>query len=220
MITEGTKRRRVDTRMYGDVAFNILDRMSLGKYLWYVDVRRDVDDMVYLEVSADKVPCPNRDCPQNPFLGKDDAHVLSWLGNRLKRLASEEAAYGKWPDGWWNRTNDARLTWLCCDGGVTVADAYKVYEELKGLTKGAGDPRIFGKAAPRGTVEGRKAKAKAKAEAKAEYAKEIAELRAEREKFEKAMNARFDAAWKKFYGKVLEIDPEDRQYAFAASARV
>ena len=212
--------RRVNTRMYGNLAFMILDRMhgDLGKYLWYVDVRRDVDDMVYFEVSTRKVSYPSRDCPQNPFLEKDDAHVLSWLGNRLKRLASEEAAYGKWPDGWWNRTNDVRLTWLCGDGDVTVADAYKVYEELKGLTKNANDPRIFGKAASRETVEDRKAKAKAKAAAKAEYAKEIAKLRVEREKFEKALNAKRDAVWKKFYNKVFKIDPDDKSYAFAATS--
>lgn len=82
--------RRVNTRMYGNLAFMILDRMhgDLGKYLWYVDVRRDVDDMVYFEVSTRKVSYPSRDCPQNPFLEKDDAHVLSCpfsaaLGGRM-----------------------------------------------------------------------------------------------------------------------------------------
>lgn len=206
--------------MYGNMAFMILDRMhgSLGKYLWYVDVRRDVDDMVYFEVSTYRVSYPNKDCPQNPFLEKDDAHVLSWLGNRLKRFASKGAADSNWPDGWWNRTNDTRLTYLCGDGDVTVADAYKVYEELKGLTKNTNDLRIFGKPAPCETVKDRKDKAKAKAAAKAEYMKEIAKLRAEREKFVKALNAKHDAAWKKFYNKVFEIDPDDKSYAFATTS--
>ena len=206
--------RRIDTCMYGQAAFDVLSNLGFGKYCWFIDVRRDVDDMVYFEVSDKKIPNPSRDFPQNPFVGLDSRRSLLWIASRLKREVAQWAEYQKWKDGWWREKNDEKLGWLTPD--TTVSDAYAVHACLSG--KKPRSAEIGGKAAPRETVEDRKAKAEAKAAARAEYMKEIAKLRAEREKFEKALNAKRDAVWKKFYNKVFEIDPDDKSYAFAATS--
>ena len=117
--------RRIDTCMYGQAAFDVLYNLGFGKYCWFIDVRRDVDDMVYFEVSDKKISKPSRDFPQNPFVGLDDRRSLLWIASRLKRKVAQWAEYQKWKDGWWREKNDEKLGWLTPD--TTVSDAYAVH---------------------------------------------------------------------------------------------
>lgn len=76
----------------------------------------------------------------NPFLNMADAKIKSWFADKLKAIVKHEEkdSGGK---NWWKRDNMQELDYLSSmykdnDGAfktatVTVADAYKVYDNLK-----------------------------------------------------------------------------------------
>ncbi len=77
----------------------------------------------------------------NPFFNMTDAKIKNWFANKLKAVVKteEKDSGGK---NWWKRDNMQELDYLSRrykdDEGVfktatvTVADAYKVYDRLKG----------------------------------------------------------------------------------------
>lgn len=216
------KTRRINTGMYGQRAFDILDslhgQMSDGywenkkynKYWLNFDVRRDADDRVYFEVSIspDRFWCGRY--MKNPFAGMDATRFKSWLAGRLRKMIGVEAAHKKWPDGWWSRTNTGlESQYLSDDLDVRVSDIYRVYDELKGKTGAYRDERIIGNRAPAETVRARKALARAKKKAKAVYdAKRVALDRLfekARKKYEDAKNA----LWEDYHDKVKALDPNN-----------
>lgn len=219
--------RRITTRMYGQRAFDILDslhgQMSDGywenrnydKYWTNFDVRRGMDDMVYFEVSAGPGEYWGEKYVKNPFAGMDDAKFKAWLAGRLRKMIGVEAKDMKWPAGWWSRTNTGLESgYLNRELDVTVADVYRVYDELKGRAGAFRDERIAGRPAPAETVRARKELARAKKEAKAAYDAQRAELdrlfEAAREEYEAAQNeyeANKTALWKDYYDKVRALDP-------------
>ena len=86
---------------------------------------------------------------KNPFAGMDAAKFKSWLAGRLRKMIGVEAEYKKWPDGWWSRTSTGlESQYLDKKLDVTVADVYRVYDELKGKTRAYRDERIVGSRAP------------------------------------------------------------------------
>lgn len=216
------KTRRINTGMYGQRAFDILDslhgQMSDGywenknynKYWLNFDVRRDADDRVYFEVSGSPDRFWGGRTMKNPFAGMDAARFKSWLAGRLRKMIGVEAKDKKWPDGWWSRTNTGlESQYLGDDLDVRVSDIYHVYDELTGRAGAHRYERIAGVRAPAETVRARRKLARAKKEAKAIYDARCATLdrrfQAAQEKYE----ADKKALWEDYYSKAKALDPDD-----------
>lgn len=216
------KTRRINTGMFGQRAFDILDslhgQMSDGywenknynKYWLNFDVRRDADDRVYFEVSVSPDRFWGGRLMKNPFAGMDAAGFKSWLAGRLRKMIGVEAEYKKWPDGWWSRTSTGlESQYLDKKLDVTVADVYRVYDELKGKPRAYRDERIAGNRAPAETIRARKALARAKKEAKTVYDARRAELDRLFEKARKKYEDTKKALWEDYYNKAKALDPDD-----------
>lgn len=77
----------------------------------------------------------------NPFLNMTDAKIKSWFADKLKAVVKTEEKDSGGKD-WWKRDNMQELDYLSRmykdnegvlkTATVTVADAYKVYDRLKG----------------------------------------------------------------------------------------
>ena len=216
------KTRRINTGMYGQRAFDILDslhgQMSDGywenknynKYWLNFNVCRDADDRVYFEVSSGPDRFWGGRTMKNPFAGMDAAGFKSWLAGRLRKMIGVEAKDRRWPDGWWSRTSTGlESQYLNGKLDVTVADVYRVYDELTGRPRPFRDERIVGRPAPAETVRARKALARAKKEAKAIYDAQRAELDRLFETARKKYEDTKKALWEDYYNKAKAIDPDD-----------
>jgi len=216
------KTRRINTGMFGQRAFDILDslhgQMSDGywenknynKYWLNFDVRRDADDRVFFEVSSSPDRFWGGRTMKNPFVGMDADRFKSWLAGRLRKMIGVEAKDKKWPDGWWSRTSTGlESQYLDKKLDVTVADVYRVYDELKGKTRAYRDERIVGNRASAETVRARKALARAKKKAKAIYDAQRAKLDRLFEKAHKKYEDTKKALWEDYYNKAKAIDPDD-----------
>lgn len=216
------KTRRINTGMYGQRAFDILDslhgQMSDGywenknynKYWLNFDVRRDADDRVYFEVSSSPDRFWGGRTMKNPFAGMDAAGFKSWLAGRLRKMIGVEAEYKKWPDGWWSRTSTGLESQYLSDNlDVRVSDIYRVYDELKGKTRAYRDERIIGNRAPAETVRAKKELARAKKEAKAVYDARRATLDRQFQAAQEKYEADKKALWEDYYNKAKALDPDD-----------
>lgn len=69
----------------------------------------------------------------NPYLHMSDEKIIDWFANKVKYIVKLELGDNHFATNEWNRTNKRELDYL---GGytnpVTVSDAYKVYDILKG----------------------------------------------------------------------------------------
>lgn len=204
MIPHDADIRRIDTCMYGQTAFDVLSNLGFGKYGWFVNVRRDVDDMVYFEVSDKKIPNPSRDFPQNPFIGLDGRRSLLWIASKLKREVAQWAKYQKWKDGWWREKNDEKLGWIT--PGTTVSDAFAVHACLSGKKPRSAENVIGGKAAP-AVVEKRIADEKELNRLRREYDRKKNAVRAEYQRAERKYQNDLNALWKEYLGKCRAVDP-------------
>jgi hypothetical protein len=220
--------RKITTRMYGQRAFDILDslhgQMSDGywenrnydKYWTNFDVRRGDDDRVYFEVNSNARYEYWRgyhtgliDTKPNPFAEMDDAKFKAWLAGRLRKMIGVEAKDKKWPDGWWSRTSAGLESgYLNRELDVTVADVYRVYDELKGRAGAFRDERIAGHPAPASVAQGRKKIARAKQEAKAAYDAARTELDRLFQAAQNEYEADKTALWKDYCDKVRALDPD------------
>lgn len=216
------KTRRINTDMYGQRAFDILDslhgQMSDGywenknydKYWLNFNVRRDADDRVYFEVSDSPDSFWGGRIMKNPFAGMDAAKFKSWLAGRLRKIIGVEANYKKWPDGWWSRTNTGlESQYLDKKLDVTVADVYRVYDELTDKTRAYRDERIIGNRAPAETVRARRELARAKKEARAVYEARRATLDMQFQAAQEKYVADKKALWEDYYNQAKAIDPND-----------
>lgn len=216
------KTRRINTGMYGQRAFDILDRLhgqmsdgywenkNYDKYWLNFDVRRDADDRVYFEVSDGPVRVWGGRSMKNPFAGMDTTRFKSWLAGRLRKIIGIEAEYKKWLDGWWSQTSTGlESRYLGKKLDVTVADVYRVYDELMGKSRSYRDKRIIGNRAPAETVRARKALVRAKKEAKAAYDANRAKLDKLFEKACKKYQNTKKALWEDYYNKAKALDPND-----------
>jgi hypothetical protein len=140
----------------------------------------------------------------------DADRFKSWLAGRLRKMIGVEAKDKKWPDGWWSRTSTGlESQYLDKKLDVTVADVYRVYDELKGKTRAYRDERIVGNRASAETVRARKALARAKKKAKAIYDAQRAKLDRLFEKAHKKYEDTKKALWEDYYNKAKAIDPDD-----------
>lgn len=71
---------------------------------------------------------------QNPFNNKDDKQVKEYLANKIKQIAKIEMEDDH-SKGSWDRNNNNKLEYLSYNEDVTVADAYNLYDRLKGRTE-------------------------------------------------------------------------------------
>lgn len=216
------KTRKINTGMYGQRAFDILGRLrgqmsdgywenkNYDKYWLNFDVRRDVDDRVYFEVSDSPTQFWGGRTMKNPFAGMDATRFKSWLAGRLRKMIGIESKCKKWPDGWWSRTSTGlESRYLGKKLDVTVADVYRVYDELTGKSSAYRDERIIGNRAPAETVRARKALARAKKKAKAAYDANCAKLDKLFEKARKKYEDTKKALWEDYYNKAKALDPND-----------
>lgn len=69
----------------------------------------------------------------NPFSSKSDQEVKDYLANKIKQIAKQEMKDNP-SVGSWDRNNTNKLDYLGYDEEITVADAYNLYDRLKGRT--------------------------------------------------------------------------------------
>ena len=61
----------------------------------------------------------------NPYLDMSDEKIKIWFANRIKDLIKEEGLS-------WKRDNQSETDYLGYKEHITVQDAYKAYDKLKG----------------------------------------------------------------------------------------
>lgn len=170
----------IDTRMYGDIAYYILEKAcDTVEYYLFSKPHREKDGTTYLRIFKEKnveFAHPKK-VFKNPFFGKDDAEVMSMIADKLKSFADRFAKDESLNGNWWNGRN--RIEWardnIYNSVKLLMSDLYKTYMVLKGKTHRF-DRRIVGKKltdADLKRIERAKAKAKAKADAK--FKKDCAE---------------------------------------------
>jgi len=69
----------------------------------------------------------------NPFSSKSDQEVKDYVANKIKQIAKIEMKDDP-SAGTWDRNNTAVLNYLSREDNITVADAYNLYDRLKGRT--------------------------------------------------------------------------------------
>ena len=223
--TIGGNVRRIDTNMYGDVAFAIMDYLCscsvIGyKYSNFISAKRDEDGMTYVVVDgslADDEDVQKGYRPSGKFLGKSDAQILSWLADRLKRKTEEEARWCSWRkdwkgEDWWCLENEGvlehvRLNWNRKGGDlVRISDIHAVYSVLKGkldVEADGTDQRIVGRARTKDESGKMRLDRKMKEKLADEYAKEIRRLH---EEMLAEMSGKADSVRKRFDAKARDID--------------
>ena len=159
--------RRIDTRMYSDIAFEILyafaillseglnsyDYRAMFQYKKYSDfftVKQDVDGRIYLKVSKEQSSFNAR----NAFLDMTDDQILKWIASKIKYTATKDIHLsGEKNEKWWRRDNNAYQTSLFnfhqYDDNRTkifMSDIYVIHEELSGKYKNPiAYERIYGR---------------------------------------------------------------------------
>jgi hypothetical protein len=223
--TGGGNVRRIDTNMYGDVAFAIMDYLCscsvIGyKYSNFMSAKRDEDGMSYVVVDgslADDEDVQKRYRPSEKFLGKSDEQILSWLADRLKRKTAEEARWCSWRkdwkgEDWWCPENEGvlehtSLNWYRKgDDRVKISDIYAVHSVLKGkrdMVADGTDERIVGRARTKSEIGKMRLDLKMKEKLADEYAEEIKRLH---EEMLAEMSGKADSVRKRFDAKARDID--------------
>jgi len=223
--TGGENVRRIDTNMYGDVAFAIMDYLCgtsvIGyKYSNFVSAKRDEDGMSYVVVDrslADDEDVQKRYRPSGKFLGKSDAQILSWLADRLKRKTAEEARWCSWRkdwkgEDWWCLENEGVLEHVSLNWNrkgedqAKISDIYAVHSVLKGRWDWSADGtgrRIVGRARTKGEVGKMRLDRKMKEDLADEYVSEIRKM--QKEMLDK-MSEKADKIRKRFDVKARDID--------------
>jgi hypothetical protein len=96
---------------------------SMRKYWENAEVELDGQDVVLI-IDFDS---------GSGFHGKTDDEVKAWFADKIKQIAKEEMGDHYGPAAEWNRSNNTVLDYLGSNAAqVTVADAYRAYDTLKG----------------------------------------------------------------------------------------
>ena len=118
--------RTIDTGLTGPVNHAILDSVfghpSMSKY-WKNASLKEQDGKLVIDI---------KDSWDSGFRGKDDTWIKNWFAGKIKEIVYDEMG-GKQ----WDRNDKTTVSYLSRDYGtnpaiVTVSDAYKAYEILKG----------------------------------------------------------------------------------------
>ena len=170
--------RRIDTGMYTAKAAVMADLVSqLCRFSHFGHPHQDTDGQVYFHVRTAKTLTFRHggDAMDNPLYGKSDADALSDFADGLKSLLEMSAIEKSWKDGWWSRKN-TRI-WRIYDvygyprTKLTIADAIKAYNVLKGISKRP-DKQVVGRPLTPADI---KRMERTKERAKAKSAKELVE---------------------------------------------
>jgi len=222
-MNDKNKTRTINTKLYGDRAYEILEAVSgqmsdglwensrgYDKYWTNFRVKRLDDNSIVFVLNADSY---TRYCDrylENPFWRMKDAEFLAWYAGKLKTVIRAEAKDNNWTKGWWKRTNTTNKSiYLNYKLDITVADIYCVYDELLGRQIGVTRYdsstmcRVFGQKADDATIAKRTELAEAKAKALADYKEHVAMLDEKVKKFMAEIDADKQQAHK-VYCAVLE----------------
>ncbi len=222
-MNDKNKTRTINTKLYGDRAYEILEAVSgqmsdglwensrgYDKYWTNFRVKRLDDNSIVFVLNADSY---TRYCDrylENPFWRMKDAEFLAWYASKLKTVIRAEAKDNNWTKGWWKRTNTTNKSiYLNYKLDITVADIYCVYDELLGRQIGVTRYdsstmcRVFGQKADDATIAKRTELAEAKAKALADYKEHVAMLDEKVKKFMAEIDADKQQAHK-VYCAVLE----------------
>lgn len=231
-MNDTNKTRTINTKLYGDRAYEILDavsgQMSDGlwesarryeKYWRNFRVKRLEDNRVVFVLNADNY---TRHCGrylENPFCRMTDTEFMAWYAGKLKAVIVCEAKDNNWTKGWWKRDNTTNTScYLNHKLDITVADIYCVYDELLGrqisVTRyDSSTPyRVFGQKADDETIAKRGELAEAKAKMLADYKDHIAMLDEKVKKFMAEIDADKLQALKNY--RAL-IESFEKKYAIA-----
>lgn len=113
-----------DDKAY-DVLCSVIGQLSDGiwensrgmeRYWQYADIEREGSEVVI------KV---YRDVYQSGYNGKSDEDVKKYFATKIKQIVKEEGLV-------WDRNNTESCSYLDYHSGVTVQDAYRVYDKLLG----------------------------------------------------------------------------------------
>jgi hypothetical protein len=106
--------RRINTNMYGDIAYRFLysicpDKSDflaslgsgpcLGRYKRFMQICRDPDNLIYITINDPCVSLENRadwlksEDISTYIFDKSDAQILSWLATRIKLFLNKKAQY-------------------------------------------------------------------------------------------------------------------------------
>lgn len=178
------------TAVNGEILHAILGQLSDGiwensprmePYWKFAKFTEDGDGMFVLELD-----------PRHP-LYKSYKNPVEWYANVLKRIVKTEFEDNPKKKGEWSRTCTTLLDYVSYYEKVTVSDAYKVYDLMKGRDAEANAKRAQAKQQKK-LDEIEKERASALAEVEARYAEILKNRDAELAE----VNAKFDAMLKQY----------------------
>ena len=102
----------------------------MNKY-WLNISTEFIDGKVYIIVNHQSYIRHYNQCIVNPFYNMDDFNIKFWFATKIKQIVKQEEKDNK-ASSWWKRTNLRELAYLGYNEKITVADAYKLYDLLKG----------------------------------------------------------------------------------------
>lgn len=222
-MNDTNKTRTINTKLYGDRAFEILEAVSgqmsdglwensrgYDKYWTNFRVKRLDDNRIVFVINTDSYTRYCNRYLDNPFCRMSETEFLAWYAGKLKTVIRAEAKDNNWKKGWWKRDNtENKSIYLNYKLDITVADIYCVYDELLGRKIGVTRYdsstmcRVFGQKADDATIAKRTELADAKAKALADYKEHIAMLDEKVKKFMAEIDADKQQAHK-VYCAVLE----------------
>lgn len=179
---KSTNKHTIFTGLTGDLNHEILDsvmgQLSDGMWENTPSMRKYWEHASIITFHGEVAIVIDRDW-NSGFYGKDDVWVKSFFANKLKAVVKCDLEDNR-GSGDWNRIDTTKLGYIGDSRiPVTVSDAYKVYDILKGRTMEnkhyADDPVLLAR-------KERQAKADAAiAEVEAEFKATLARLRRERD---------------------------------------
>ena len=102
----------------------------MNKY-WLNISTEFIDGKVYIIVNHQSYIKHCNQCIVNPFYDMDDFNIKFWFATKIKQIVKQEEKDNK-ASSWWKRTNLQELDYLGYKEKITVADAYQLYDFLKG----------------------------------------------------------------------------------------
>lgn len=144
--------RKIATGLYTQTAMDCLNSvlgqlsdgmwentLSMAKYWCYVNISREADGQVIINVSEDRFVLVDCNSYGNGFRNMNDFKVMNFFADKIKQIAKEEFKDSLEKKLLWDRQCKREVTYLTRVGNqhpkIVVRDAYLVYETLKGRSR-------------------------------------------------------------------------------------